>query len=187
MLPGEVPFEDTFPYLEPKAVTSGIEVGCIVEIVTGAFKGEKARITSVSESKEEVSMELYEQIIPMTLNMRGDHVRVIEAPASESRLPLIEEQRAPHSSSLDWSFDFAAARILSFVFLLSLEALVASQVANVKRPEMNRMTPIPPRSSMDSLAAIWAKSQPPPAKANAMIRREFVVGGFGTLTSALTA
>ena len=35
-------------------------------------------ITSVSESKEEVSMELYEQIIPMTLNMRGDHVRVIE-------------------------------------------------------------------------------------------------------------
>jgi transcription elongation factor Spt5 len=78
VLPGEAPFEDIFPYLEPKAVTSGIEVGCIVEIVTGAFKGEKARITSVSESKEEVSMELYEQIIPMTLNMRGDHVRVIE-------------------------------------------------------------------------------------------------------------
>ena len=78
VLPGEAPLEDILPYLEPKAVTSGIEVGCIVEIVTGAFKGEKARITSVSESKEEVSMELYEQIIPMTLNMRGDHVRVIE-------------------------------------------------------------------------------------------------------------
>ena len=78
VLPGEAPLEDILPYLEPKAVTSGIEVGCIVEVITGAFKGEKARITSVSESKEEVSMELYEQIIPMTLNMRGDHVRVIE-------------------------------------------------------------------------------------------------------------
>ena len=78
VLPGEAPLEDILPYLEPKAVTSGIEVGCIVEIVTGAFKGEKARITSVSESKEEVSMELYEQIIPMTLNMRRDHDRVIE-------------------------------------------------------------------------------------------------------------
>ena len=66
------------PYLEPKAVTSGIEVGCIVEIITGAFKGEKARILSVAESKEEVSMELYDQPIPMTVNMRGDHVRVIE-------------------------------------------------------------------------------------------------------------
>ena len=46
--------------------------------VSGAFKGEKARVTSVSETKEEVSMELYEQPIPMTLNMRGDHVRVID-------------------------------------------------------------------------------------------------------------
>ena len=50
----------------------------IVEIVTGAFKGEKARITSVAEAKEEVTMELYEQPIPMTLSMRGDHVRVVE-------------------------------------------------------------------------------------------------------------
>ena len=78
VLPGEAPLADILPYLVPKAVTAGIEVGCIVEIVTGAFKGEKARITSVAESKEEVSMELYEQLIPMTVNMRGDHVRVIE-------------------------------------------------------------------------------------------------------------
>ena len=69
---------DILPYLEPKAVTSGIEVGCIVEIVSGAFKGEKARITAVADTKEEVTMELYEQVIPMTLSMRGDHVRVIE-------------------------------------------------------------------------------------------------------------
>ena len=78
VLPGAAPLGDILPYLEPKAVTSGIEVGCIVEIVTGAFKGEKARVLSVAESKEEVSMELYEQPIPMTLNMRGDHVRVVE-------------------------------------------------------------------------------------------------------------
>ncbi len=78
VLPGEAPLADILPYLEPKAVTSGIEVGCIVEIITGAFKGEKARILSVSDSKEEVSMELYDQPIPMTVNMRGDHVRVIE-------------------------------------------------------------------------------------------------------------
>ena len=78
VLPGEAALKDILPYLEPKAVTSGIEVGCIVEIVTGAFKGEKARVTSVAETKEEVSMELYEQPIPMTLKMRGDHVRVVE-------------------------------------------------------------------------------------------------------------
>jgi hypothetical protein len=32
----------------------------------------------VADTKEEVTMELYEQVIPMTLSMRGDHVRVIE-------------------------------------------------------------------------------------------------------------
>lgn len=78
VLGGEAPLKDILPYLEPKAMTSGIEIGCIVEIVSGAFKGEKARVTQVTDSKEEVSMELYEQPIPMTLNMRGDHVRVIE-------------------------------------------------------------------------------------------------------------
>ena len=55
-----------------------IEVGCIVQIVTGAFKGEKARVTIVSETKEEVNLELYEQPIPMTLKMRGDQVRIID-------------------------------------------------------------------------------------------------------------
>ncbi len=78
VLDGDAPLRDILPYLEPKAVTSGIEVGCIVEIISGAFKGEKARVVNVTESKEEVSMELYEADIPMTLNMRGDHVRVIE-------------------------------------------------------------------------------------------------------------
>ena len=61
---------------EPKSVTSGIEVGCIVESPTGAFKGEKAR--HGDGLSWEVSIELYVQIIPMTLTMRGDHVRVIE-------------------------------------------------------------------------------------------------------------
>jgi transcriptional antiterminator NusG len=75
---GMSPYEDVSAYLEPKAATSGIEIGCIVEIVSGAFKGEKARVISVAESKEEVSMELYEADIPMTLNMRGDLVRVID-------------------------------------------------------------------------------------------------------------
>ena len=78
VLGDEVPLQDVLPYLEPKSATSGIEIGCLVEIVSGAFKGEKARILAVADTKEEISMELYEADIPMTLNMRADHVRVIE-------------------------------------------------------------------------------------------------------------
>ena len=78
VLGAEVPLQDVLPYLEPKSATTGIDIGCLVEIVSGAFKGEKARVLSVADTKEEISMELYEADIPMTLNMRADHVRVIE-------------------------------------------------------------------------------------------------------------
>jgi len=78
VLPGEAPLEDILPYLEPKSVTHGIEIGCIVEIISGAFKGEKARVLSVQDTKNEVSLDLYENPIPMTISMSGDHVRVYE-------------------------------------------------------------------------------------------------------------
>ncbi len=57
--------------------TSNLEVGCIVEIIIGAFKGEKALLTDVSNS-EWVGLELYEQPIPMCLNMLTENVRLIE-------------------------------------------------------------------------------------------------------------
>ena len=58
--------------------TNNLEVGWIVEIITGPFKGEKAVLTDVSKS-EEVGLELYEQPIPMCFNMRTEHVRRIES------------------------------------------------------------------------------------------------------------
>ncbi len=78
VLGGEAPLKDVTPYLEPKAATVGIEIGTIVEIATGAFRGEKARVTNVSENKDEITMVLYEAAIPMELTMRADHVRIID-------------------------------------------------------------------------------------------------------------
>ena len=78
VLAAEAPLRDVMPFLEPKSATRDIEIGTIVEISTGAFKNEKARVTSISESKEEVTMVLYEAAIPMDLTMRADHVRILE-------------------------------------------------------------------------------------------------------------
>ena len=78
VLAAEAPLRDVMPFLEPKSATRDIEVGTIVEISTGAFKNEKARVTSISETKEEVTMVLYEAAIPMDLTMRADHVRILE-------------------------------------------------------------------------------------------------------------
>ena len=78
VLDGEAPLEDVLPYLEPKAATSGIEEGCIVEISGGAFRGQAARGTRVAESKEEVTVELFEAAVPVALTVRADQVRVTQ-------------------------------------------------------------------------------------------------------------
>ena len=78
VLDGEAPLEDVLPYLEPKAATSGIEEGCIVEISGGAFWGQAARVTRVAETKEEVTVELFEAAVPVALTVRADQVRVTQ-------------------------------------------------------------------------------------------------------------
>tara|TARA_Y100000768_G_scaffold69105_1_gene48529 strand:+ start:2537 stop:3403 length:867 start_codon:yes stop_codon:yes gene_type:complete len=78
VLDGEAPLEDVLPYLEPKAATTGIEEGCIVEISGGAFRGQAARVTVVAESKEEVTVELFEAAVPVALTVRADQVRVTQ-------------------------------------------------------------------------------------------------------------
>jgi transcriptional antiterminator NusG len=78
VLPGTAPLGDVTPYLEPKAATAGIEEGDIVEIRVGAFKGERARITNIAESKEEVTVELFEAAVPIPITVRADQVRVTQ-------------------------------------------------------------------------------------------------------------
>lgn len=78
VLDGESPLRDILPYLEPKAATAGIEEGNIVEISGGAFKSATARVIGVSESKEEVTVELFEAAVPVALNIRADQVRVTQ-------------------------------------------------------------------------------------------------------------
>ena len=78
VLDGESPLGDVLPYLEPKAATAGIEEGSIVEIHGGAFRGQAARVTRVTESKEEVTVELFEAAVPVALTVRADQVRVTQ-------------------------------------------------------------------------------------------------------------
>jgi len=78
VVPGETSLEEVQHYLVPKPVVSGIEEGTIVELIAGPFKGEKAVVKRVDLGKEEITVELYESIVPIPITIRGDHVRVIE-------------------------------------------------------------------------------------------------------------
>jgi transcriptional antiterminator NusG len=64
-------------FLTPKPVVIGINEGAIVELISGPFKGEKARVKRVDVAKEEITVELFEAMVPIPITVRGDNVRVL--------------------------------------------------------------------------------------------------------------
>jgi len=73
-----ISFADIDLYLAPKPIVSGIMEGDIVELVAGPFKGEKARVMKIDETKEEITVELFEAMVRIPVTVRGDHVRVLQ-------------------------------------------------------------------------------------------------------------
>ncbi len=78
ILEGEVALDEIEHFLEAKPTVTGIEKGDIVEIIGGAFKGEKAKVVRVDESKEELTVELLSAAVPIPITVKGDYVRMIE-------------------------------------------------------------------------------------------------------------
>lgn len=78
LVEGETNFSEIDHFLTPKPLVSGVMEGDVVELVAGPFKGEKARVKQIDESKEEITVELFEAMVPIPITVRGDHVRVIE-------------------------------------------------------------------------------------------------------------
>jgi transcription elongation factor SPT5 len=75
---GETTLAEVGHFLVPKPVVAGIDEGTIVELIAGPFKGEKAVVKRVDSAKEEITVELYESVVPIPITVRGDNVRVVE-------------------------------------------------------------------------------------------------------------
>ena len=78
LVKGETSLDEIEHFLTPKPIVSGIVEGDIVELIAGPFKGEKARVQQIDEAKEEITVELFEAMVPIPVTIRGDHVRVLE-------------------------------------------------------------------------------------------------------------
>ncbi|MFQ5909263.1 MAG: transcription elongation factor Spt5 [Thermoplasmata archaeon] len=78
LVKGETSFSEIDHFLAPKPLVSGIVEGDIVELISGPFKGEKARVQQIDEGKEEITVELFEAVVPIPVTVRGDSVRVIQ-------------------------------------------------------------------------------------------------------------
>ena len=74
---GETGIAEIEKFFEPKPMVTKVDTGDIVELITGPFKGEKARVVRVDLKKEELTVELFEATVPIPVTIRGDSIKVV--------------------------------------------------------------------------------------------------------------
>ncbi len=76
---GTIKMEEISDQLTPKPAVAGLELGSFVELVKGPFKGEKARIMSIDQEKEEVTVQFIESAMLIPVKVKAEDIRVIES------------------------------------------------------------------------------------------------------------
>ena len=89
MLEGDIPIDQIEHFLVPASAVAKIAEGDIVEMVAGPFRGETAKVTHIDDAKEEITVELYESVVPIPITVRGEQVRVIKRKDEEK---IVEEK-----------------------------------------------------------------------------------------------
>ena len=78
---GGITFEEAKRFLKPEPIISSIQKGSIVELISGPFKGERAKVVRIDESREEVVLELIEAAVPIPVTVKADQIRIIQKEA----------------------------------------------------------------------------------------------------------
>ncbi|MFH0971926.1 MAG: transcription elongation factor Spt5 [Candidatus Micrarchaeota archaeon] len=78
MLHRPMKIEDLKDMLESKPQEILLEDGQMVEITSGPFKGEKAKVVKIQREKEEIIVELVEVAVPIPVTIKMNTVKVIQ-------------------------------------------------------------------------------------------------------------
>jgi len=77
ILPNPIPYQEIEHMLEQVKVEMNIRKNDIVEIISGAFKRENAKVIRINKQKEEIVVELLEAAVPIPITVKMDAVKVI--------------------------------------------------------------------------------------------------------------
>lgn len=75
---GDIAIDEISHYLTPKPAVTGIELGAFVELIDGPFKGERAKVMSIDASKEEVTVQLVESMVPIPVTVKAEAIRMLD-------------------------------------------------------------------------------------------------------------
>ena len=83
VLPHEIPYPEIEHMLEQVKVEMNIQKGDIVEVISGPFKRENAKVMRINKQKEEIVVELLEAAVPIPITVSMDAVKVIRREEDE--------------------------------------------------------------------------------------------------------
>ncbi len=83
LLKHPVAYQEIEHMLEQAKTQINIQINDIVEIISGPFKKEKAKITRIDKQKEEIIVELLEAAVPIPITVKIDSVKVIRREGEE--------------------------------------------------------------------------------------------------------
>jgi transcriptional antiterminator NusG len=85
MLDGDIPVDQIEHFLVPASAVAKIAEGDVVEMIAGPFRGETAKVTHIDDAKEEITVELFESVVPIPITVRGEQVRVVKRKEEENK------------------------------------------------------------------------------------------------------
>ncbi len=90
VLPKAVGYNEIEHMLEQVKKEINIQKNDIVEIISGPFKREKAKIIRLDKTKEEVVVELLQAAVPIPITVKIDSVKVIRRETEEKEIDDVE-------------------------------------------------------------------------------------------------
>ncbi|MCK5631217.1 transcription elongation factor Spt5 [Candidatus Bathyarchaeota archaeon] len=84
-VPGIVNFSEVERYMVVKPLIEEFDVDDVVEVISGPFKGMRAKITRSDITKGEVVLELLEATFTLPITVHADYVRIVQKAKKEKR------------------------------------------------------------------------------------------------------
>lgn len=79
ILPTQIEMSEINSMIESaKAPVMSIDKGDIVEVTSGAFKGDQAKVLRINTTKEELTVEFVEAAVPIPVTIKANSVKVIK-------------------------------------------------------------------------------------------------------------
>ncbi|MCL5788343.1 MAG: transcription elongation factor Spt5 [Candidatus Marsarchaeota archaeon] len=76
---GTVALQEIEPMIKPKTVMEVLNIGDVIEVVSGALRGSRGKVLRIDKPKNEVTFQPAEVAVSMPMTIAMDSVKIIEA------------------------------------------------------------------------------------------------------------